>query len=429
MDFKNTVMYQIYPLGYCGAEPNNDGGAVRHRLHTIADRIETLRDLNVNAVLLNPLLESSAHGYDTIDFFSVDRRLGDEADIRSLIAAMHEAGIRVVFDGVFHHVGRDFFAFRDVRERLHESAYRDWFIIDFGGNSPYNDGFHYQPWEGHYELVKLNLDNPDVQNHLFDAVRKWIDWGIDGLRLDVAYLLPPWFLRLLRQTVEAAKPGFYLVGEMIHGEYGRRIAPDMLDSVTNYACYKSLYSAFNSRNLFEIEHGLTRLFAAEPWALCRGMNLLNFADNHDVTRIASILNDRRLLAPLYALLFAMPGTPCLYYGSEWGQVGRKEDGDAALRPSVERCDASASPELRALLSRLAHIKRTESALDGDYKKLYLTNTALSIERGGQIVAAVNIADAPHTVPLPGAFKNLLDGAEVRDAIELPPFGYALCKRI
>lgn len=428
MDFKTSVFYQIYPLGYCGAEATNDGGAVRHRLGKIVEQLPAIADLGVNVLLLNPLCESSAHGYDTADFFQVDRRLGDETDVRRLIAACHAAGMKVVFDGVFHHVGRDFFAFRDVREKKWDSAYRDWFYLDFNGNTAYNDGFHYAPWEGHYELVKLNLDNPAVQDHIFEAVRTWIDWGIDGLRLDVAYLLPMWFIELLRRKVEESKAGFYLVGEMIHGEYGRWIAPDKLDAVTNYACYKSLYSAFNSNNLFEIEHGLTRLFCNEPWAVCRGKNLLSFADNHDVTRIASELNDLRKLPALYAILFTMPGTPCLYYGAEWGQTGRKSDGDAALRPCIDVCNTAANPHLRDVLRALGHIKRSQPALDGDYKKLYLTNTALTFERGGEIVTAVNIAEYPQTLPLPYPCVDLLTGERHEGTVELQGFGLLLLKK-
>lgn len=426
MDFKQSVFYQIYPLGFCGAEATNESSETHHRLGKIVAHIPALTELGVNVVLLNPLLMSAAHGYDTTDFFTVDNRLGDEADVRALIDALHGAGIKVVFDGVFNHVGRRFAPFVDVLSNREGSAYRDWFHIDFGGNTPYNDGLWYRPWEGHYELVELKLENDAVRDCLFRAVRTWRAWGIDGLRLDVCYKLPPWFVEQLRREVG---PDFYLLGEMIHGEYGRMIGPDKLDSVTNYACYKSLYSAFNSNNLFEIEHGLSRLFCSQPWALCRGMNLLNFADNHDVTRIASILNDGRKLKPLYALLFSMSGTPCLYYGSEWGQTGRKEDGDAALRPSIDDCDPSAAPELRQLLKKLCRIKRAEPALDGDYNKLYLTNTALAIERGGQIVAAINIADHAQTVPTGGHFKSLLDDREYENAIELQAFGYEILKRV
>lgn len=429
MTFKNTVMYQIYPLGYCGAEPINDFGGTRHRLDAITARIGQIGELGVNAVLLNPLLSSSAHGYDTADFFRPDERLGSADDVKAMIAAFHAAGMRVVFDGVFNHVGRDFTAFRDVRLHREQSEFRDWFHIDFNGNTEYNDGFWYEPWEGHYELVKLNLENPAVQEHIFSAVRAWIDWGIDGLRLDVAYLLPIWFLELLRQKVESFKPGFYLVGEMIHGDYGRLIGPEKLDSVTDYECYKGLYSALNSHNLFEIEHSLTRLFGNEPWALCRGKGLLNFVDNHDVTRIASILRDKRMLAAAYAVLFTMPGTPCLYYGSEWGQEGNKSDGDRALRPAADACDTAAAPALKELISKLARIKRTEAALEGDYRKAYLSNTALAFARGGEIWTVVNIAEQAQDIKLDGRFRSLLSGEIFDNALTAAPFCADVLKRI
>lgn len=109
----------------------------------------------------------------------------------------------------------------------------------------------------------------------------------------------------------------------------------MLHSATNYECYKGLYSSFNSMNLFEIGHSLARQFGPEAWTLYKGLPLLSFADNHDVTRVATILTNKEHLWPLYGVLFGMPGVPCVYYGSEWGMEGGKEDGDAALRPAVD----------------------------------------------------------------------------------------------
>ncbi len=276
MWFDESVFYQIYPLGFCGAEQANDFGEIRHRLGKIGDEIPRLKELGVGAVLLNPLFESERHGYDTVNFFRVDRRLGTNEDLKLLVEQFHENGIRVVLDGVFNHTGREFAPFREVREKREGTDYRFWFNIDFHGNSRYNDGFDYENWEGHPELVKLRLENADVQNYLMDVVRFWIDeFHIDGLRLDVCYLLPAWFMEMIRRTVREKKPDFYLVGEVIHcGNFQQNVSPERLDSITNYECYKGMTSAFNSENLFEIEHSLTRLFSSQPWALYTGKRII-----------------------------------------------------------------------------------------------------------------------------------------------------------
>lgn len=314
MWFDEGIFYQIYPLGFCGAERVNGFGEVFHRLHKIEAEIPRLKELGVTAVLFNPLFESERHGYDTVDFFRIDRRLGTNEEFKRLVEKFHAAGIRVVLDGVFNHTGREFAPFKEVREKREGTDYRFWFQIDFGGNSRFHDGFAYENWEGHAELVKLRLENCDLQRYLMDAVRFWIDeFQIDGLRLDVCYLLPVWFIELLRATVREKREDFFLVGEVIHcGNFAQNISPARLDSITDYECFKGMISAFNCKNLFEIEHSLTRLFSSEPWALYTGKRMLNFVDNHDVLRVCTALQDGRNLLPLYTLLFAMPGIPCIY---------------------------------------------------------------------------------------------------------------------
>lgn len=396
MWFDEAIFYQIYPLGFCGAETENDFGETRHRLGKIEAEIPRLAELGVTAVLFNPLFESERHGYDTVDFFKVDRRLGTNEEFKALVEKFHSAGIRVVLDGVFNHTGREFPPFREVREKREGTDYRFWFNIDFYGNSRYNDGFRYDDWEGHSELVKLRLENADLQNYLMDAVRFWIsEFGIDGLRLDVSYLLPPWFMELLRRTVNEAKAEFFLMGEVIHcGNFQQNVCPARLDSITNYECFKGMISAFNSDNLFEIEHSLTRLFADLPWALYTGKHLFNFVDNHDVLRAYTALQDKNKLYDLYTLLFTMPGIPCVYYGSEFGREGDKSDFDRKLRPCIDDVDKSAHPGLVAHIRKLAEIRKHSRAICyGSYAKAVLQNKYFAFVReseGEKIVVAINI---------------------------------------
>ena len=436
MWFDESVFYQIYPLGYCGAERENDFGEVRHRFHIIEEHIPYIKECGFNAVLFNPLFESERHGYDTVDFFRVDRRLGDNADFKRLVEKFHEAGIRVVLDGVFNHVGRRFFAFEEVRARREASDKRDWFHIDFGGNTGYNDGFWYEGWEGHQELVKLNLQNEGVADYIRRAVEFWIDeFGIDGLRLDVAYLLPGWFMEFLRRIVRGRRADFFLMGEVIHNQnFKDNLTPDRLDSITNYGCYKGLTSALNADNLFEIEHSLERLFGSQPWCLYTGKNLFNFVDNHDVPRACTALQDKRKLPAMYAILYSMPGIPCVYYGSECGAEGDKSDNDYRLRPAVAEIDENKCPELTRLIQKLNAVRRAEPALQyGTYDKCVLSNKYMCFkrERGAdRIYCAFNISDGDVTVRVEEAEGTDLLTGEVRNLndIYLPPFAVKLFKK-
>lgn len=422
----DSVFYQIYPIGFCGAPRSNDGVTVP-RIRKVADWAEHIARLGCNAVYFSPIFESDNHGYDTRDYRRVDCRLGTNADFADVCRTLHEHGIKVVLDGVFNHVGRGFWAFKDVQEKKWDSPYKDWFHISFEGNSNYNDGFWYEGWEGHFELVKLNLRNPAVVHHIFDCIRLWKDeFGIDGLRLDVAYCLDKDFIRQLRAFCDSFGSDFFLVGELLHGDYNQFVGDNMLHSCTNYECYKGLYSSMNSYNLFEITHSLLRQFGPENWTLYRGKHLLSFVDNHDVTRVASILQNRRHLPLIYALLFGMPGIPCIYYGSEWGAEGTKQQGDDALRPSF---DAPEWNELTDAIAAMAKAHRESRALCcGDFKQLVLTNKQCIWERcadGERVLIAVNIDDQPYTAHFDarcGRAVDLITGKmhDFGGGSELPP---------
>lgn len=393
MWYNESVIYQIYPFGFCGAPRQNDG-VLQNRIRKVADITEHLVKLGVNAVYFCPVFESSAHGYDTSDFTKIDVRLGTNEDFKFVCDTLHQNGIKVILDGVFNHVGRDFFAFLDIKEKKWDSPYKDWFYINFDGNSSYNDGFWYEGWEGHYELVKLNLDNPEVKNYLLSCVGGWIDYfGIDGLRLDVAYMLNRQFMRELSAFCRAKKNDFFLAGEMIHGNYREIVCDGMLQSATNYECYKGIYSSFNSMNMFEIAHSLRNRFGSEDWCMYRGLQLIGFVDNHDVTRLASSLTDKNHIIPSYGILFGMPGIPCIYYGSEWGIEGRKEDGDDALRPEINTVEFN---EISKFISKATRIHRESKALCyGDFNVLHLTNKQFVFERAFEderIIVLIN-ADA------------------------------------
>jgi glycosidase len=410
----DSVFYHIYPLGFCAAPERNDFASDPvPRLEKIHGWIDHLIGLGVTGLYLGPLFESSVHGYDTADYFTVDRRLGTNRTLAELVLALRAAGIRVILDGVFNHVGRDFWAFRDVREHGADSKYCDWFEgLKFGGQSPFGDPFTYNAWSGNYDLVKLNLRNPAVTSHLLEAVAQWIrEFNIDGLRLDVADCVDMAFLRQLSKFCRETRPGFWLLGELIHGDYRQWVNPETLDSATNYECYKGLFSSHNDRNYFEIAYALNRQFG--EGGIYRGLPLYSFADNHDVDRVASSLKNHAHLTTLYALLFTMPGVPSVYYGSEWGIKGKRTThDDSVLRPCVELSDMTthgARVELIEWIRRLAQVRAELPALRyGDYRQAHVAHEQLAFARQTPeqtVIVAVNAAEGPARfeidVPLQG----------------------------
>ncbi len=385
-----SVFYQIYPLGFCGAPFDNDG-VLEHRILKVEEWIPHIKKLGCNAIYFSPIFESDTHGYNTRDYRKLDVRLGTNDDFKKIVEKLHAEGIRVILDGVFNHVGRGFFGFEDVLRNREASQYRDWFYLNFGGNSCYNDGLYYEGWEGNYDLVKLNLRHEPVVTYLLESVKMWIqEFDIDGLRLDVAYCLDHDFVRRLRSFTDSMKQDFFLLGEMLHGDYKVLVNEEMLHSATNYECYKGLYSSFNSMNMFEIIHSLLRQFGPENWTLYRGKHLLSFVDNHDVSRIATMLQNKEHLPLIYALCFGMPGIPCIYYGSEWKAEGDKQKGDPSLRLSYEKPEWNELTEYLAVLSKA---KKESAALNyGDFHSLVLTNRQCIFERkteGERILVAIN----------------------------------------
>ncbi len=422
-----SVFYQIYPLGFCGAPFENDG-VLTPRIRKVIDWIPHIKNLGANAIYFSPVFESDTHGYNTRDFRKIDVRLGTNEDFADVCQALHKEGIKVVLDGVFNHVGRGFWAFQDVLEKRWDSPYKDWFHISFDGNSNYNDGLWYEGWEGNYDLVKLNLCHPDVKQHIFDSIRSWVEeFDIDGLRLDVAYCLDENFVRELRAFCDSLKPDFFLVGEMLHGDYNRLMNDSMLHSATNYECYKGLFSSFNSMNMFEIIHSLLRQFGPENWTLYRGKHLLCFVDNHDVSRIASNLTNEQHLPLIYALCFGMPGIPCVYYGSEWGAKANKSEGDPALRACF---DAPVENDLTVWISKLAAAKKASNALNyGDFRSVVLTNRQCIFERktdSERVLVAINADNVPYTAHFDagcGTAVDLITGNthDFGGGSELPPY--------
>ena len=447
--YDESVFYHIYPLGLTGAPAQNDYGEVVHRLPKLLPWIDHIKEIGCNAIYIGPLFESVGHGYETTDYRTLDRRLGDNDDLKEFVRTCHKKGVRVIFDGVFNHTGRDFFAFKDLQKNRENSQYKDWYCnVNFGGNNEYNDGFSYDNWGGYNLLVKLNQWNPQVKDYIYDVIRFWVsEFDIDGIRLDAADVLDFDFMKGMRQVANEVKPDFWLMGEVIHGDYARYIGDGqhLLHSVTNYELHKGLYSGHNDHNYFEIAHTIRREFD-ENGGIYKGKKLYSFVDNHDVDRLASKLNVKENMIPIYALLYFLPGIPSIYYGSEFGIEGRKEGGnDDPLRPALNLEELEKNPpaeKLPAWIKTLSDVrKKHPAARTGRYRELMLTNRQYAFARLDEtdalITAVNNDENQSAGVWIPascdGTWKNAVTGEAISPEngklfVEVPPCGCVLIEK-
>ncbi|MBQ9490027.1 MAG: alpha-amylase [Lachnospiraceae bacterium] len=423
--YDEAVFYHIYPLGLTGAPEKNPYGEPVHRLRELFPWIQHIKEIGCNAIYIGPLFESEGHGYETTDYQKLDGRLGTNEDLKEFVSLAHQNGIRVIFDGVFNHTGRNFFAMQDIRKNRENSPYRDWYQnVNFWGNNEFNDGFSYDNWGGYNIMAKLNQRNPAVRDYICNVIRFWVqEFDVDGIRLDAADVLDFDFMKALRHTANEVKPEFWLMGEVIHGDYTRWVNEGTLHSVTNYHLHKALYSGHNDHNYFEIAHTVKRLYGMggnKP----DGLKLYNFVDNHDVERIYTKLSNKAHFTPVHVLLYTLPGIPSIYYGSEFGIEGKKTYGtDAPLRPHLELenyRNCLTENGYTKLIAALGRIRQSQPALSyGAYQELLLTNRQYAFSRnwnGTSVLVVVNNDDNEASFRLPagnyGTYVGLLSGRKV-----------------
>ncbi len=396
--YEEAVFYHIYPLGITGAPKQNSYEEPVHRLNTLRPWISHIKEIGCNAIYIGPLFESVGHGYETTDYKKLDSRLGTNEDLTDFVEACHKQGIRVILDGVFNHTGRDFYAFQDIKNNRERSQYKDWYCnVNFSGNNSYNDGFSYENWGGYDLLVKLNQHNPAVKDYICDVIRFWVsEFDIDGIRLDAADVLDFDYMKALRQVANEVKPDFWLMGEVIHGNYSRWANDGTLHSVTNYMLHKALYSGHNDHNYFEIAH--TIKYVGDM--VGNNLKLYSFVDNHDVERIYTKLSNKAHFLPVHVMLYTLPGVPSIYYGSEFGIEGKKERfSDDSLRPALQYedyKDAIHTNSYTRLIAALGKIRQNTPALCyGNYQELMLQNTHFAYARtfdGESVIITVNNDD-------------------------------------
>jgi cyclomaltodextrinase / maltogenic alpha-amylase / neopullulanase len=436
----HAIWWHVFPLGFTDAEhealpPHADP---LPRLRRLMPWLDYLVDLGANGLALGPVFAAETHGYDTIDHLQVDPRLGTDEDLRWLFATCRDRGIRVLLDGVFNHVGRGFGPFRDVRRHGRDSAYADWFRIDWGAEG--EDGFGYDDFEGHRHLVALNHDNAEVADHIVTVMDHWLEAGADGWRLDAAYAVPQHFWRTVTDRVRARHPEAWFVGEVIHEPYAPWLTEGGLDAITQYELWKSTWSSLNDGNFFELAWTLER-----HGALVDVGPPLTFTGNHDVTRLASQLDDERHVEHAALLLLTLPGIPSIYAGDEQGFTGVKEEhlrGDDAVRPAFPADPDGLAPFGWPLYHRyqeLIGIRRRHPWLaTAEVEVLELDNTRLAYAvtgDGERLVVTLNIGGSATRFDeasgsAPGEMTLLAAGADQPEAPwELPPGGWAILQPV
>lgn len=420
-------MYQIYPLGLMGGLAHTTGKHPKG-LRELGPWIDHIASLGCDALYLGPVFLSESHGYDTIDPKLVDPRLGKNDDLTELVDYCHRKNVKVVLDAVFNHLGRKAPQFQELKRGNGHGRYEHWISgLRTDRNNPCNDGFDYDTWAGHYDLVRLDTDNPEVRMWWADIVCYWFDtFHIDGLRLDAADCLSQDFIRFISQVARERNPEAWLMGEMVHGDYRDRMGKGLLESITNYELYKGIWSSILNENMFELAYSLDRQFG--PVGLYREFKLYTFTDNHDVNRLGTVLKESWQLHQAMALMFTMPGIPSIYYGSEFGIPGAKlPHTDAPLRPALNleslgdeaRTWGKGRWELAQTIRRLAAIRAGSLALrDGSYEELFVSNTALAFRRKlgtDEVIVAANLNSTTMSmVPGSGEKRNCAEGVAVWD---------------
>jgi cyclomaltodextrinase len=433
---KHAIWWHIYPLGFVGAEGEvRSCTGVEHRLGHLAPWLDYAVNLGVSGILLGPIFASSTHGYDTIDHFQIDRRLGDDSDFDTLIETAHQRGLRVVLDGVFNHVGRDCPLFQRAVAGGPKSSESSWFRPTSPTHAPSGEESDYATFEGHRQLVALNHDEPEVVAYIKQVMTHWLDRGADGWRLDAAYAVPRRFWKDVLPAVRARHPETYIFGEMIHGDYVGFVHETGVDAVTQYELWKAIWSALNDHNLFEL-----------AWALDRHNAMLEtfvpqtFIGNHDVTRIASQLSDERHLAHALVILMTCGGTPSIYAGDEQAFRGVKErraGGDDAIRPAFPATPTDLAPfgwpiyrlhqELIGLRRRHAWLHRARTRV----VKLRNTDLLYEVFEGqNRLWVALNLADAGVVYEIIARAGKLAGdltahAKETTMEITLPPHGWGI----
>lgn len=410
---RHTVWYQVYPDRFCrggsgrpGALPWRHGPVTNAErfggdLTGIAQKLPYLAGLGVNGLYLNPIFAArSFHKYDTTDYTRVDPDFGTEADLQELVRQAHANGIRVMLDAVFNHCGPGFAPWRDVVEKGPGSAWRDWFFVNrWPVEEGRTDDGRYFSFSFHGGMPKLNTNHPAVQDYLIGLCEDWVRrYDIDGLRFDVGNEISHAFLRRLRVRLKALKPDLYLLGEIWH-DAPAWLEGDEYDAVMHYPLQSAVRRFFEDESLPARAFGWQAgrcLAAYAPQVSAAQFTLL---DSHDTIRLRSRVRSEDEFWQQLAALFTLPGSPCVYYGTELALEGGRDPDCRRCMPWDELDTDAGRARLDAMRSLIA-LRRTEPDLQGSEVTFCPGSGRLVRYRRGSVEVCLNAGTAPAAL-MPG----------------------------
>lgn len=410
---RHTVWYQVYPDRFCrggsgrpGALPWRHGPVTNAErfggdLAGIAQKLPYLAGLGVNGLYLNPIFAArSFHKYDTTDYTRVDPDFGTEADLQELVRQAHANGIRVMLDAVFNHCGPGFAPWRDVVEKGPGSAWRDWFFVNrWPVEEGRTDDGRYFSFSFHGGMPKLNTNHPAVQDYLIGLCEDWVRrYDIDGLRFDVGNEISHAFLRRLRVRLKALKPDLYLLGEIWH-DAPAWLEGDEYDAVMHYPLQSAVRRFFEDESLPARAFGWQAgrcLAAYAPQVSAAQFTLL---DSHDTIRLRSRVRSEDEFWQQLAALFTLPGSPCVYYGTELALEGGRDPDCRRCMPWDELDTDAGRARLDAMRSLIA-LRRTEPDLQGSEVTFCPGSGRLVRYRRGSVEVCLNAGTAPAAL-MPG----------------------------
>ena len=410
---RHTVWYLVYPDRFCrggsgrpGALPWRHGPVTNAErfggdLAGIAQKLPYLAGLGVNGLYLNPIFAArSFHKYDTTDYTRVDPDFGTEADLQELVRQAHANGIRVMLDAVFNHCGPGFAPWRDVVEKGPGSAWRDWFFVNrWPVEEGRTDDGRYFSFSFHGGMPKLNTNHPAVQDYLIGLCEDWVRrYDIDGLRFDVGNEISHAFLRRLRVRLKALKPDLYLLGEIWH-DAPAWLEGDEYDAVMHYPLQSAVRRFFEDESLPARAFGWQAgrcLAAYAPQVSAAQFTLL---DSHDTIRLRSRVRSEDEFWQQLAALFTLPGSPCVYYGTELALEGGRDPDCRRCMPWDEPDTGAGQARLDAMRSLIA-LRRTEPDLQGSEVTFCPGSGRLVRYRRGSVEVCLNAGTAPAAL-MPG----------------------------
>ncbi len=440
---KQAVFYQIFPDRFARSQqtqhppgitlqpwgtPPEEQGFQGGDLYGILEKLDYLQALGINALYFTPIFASASnHRYHTYDYFTIDPLLGGNAAFRELLDAAHARNIRVILDGVFNHASRGFWAFHHILENGGKSPYLDWFMVEDWPLRPYptdaSEKINYAAWWGMPGLPKFNIANEGVRQHLLDVARYWVEFGIDGWRLDVPEeIKDKAFWQDFRSVVKAANPDAYIVGEIWHTAQDW-LRGDQFDAVMNYIFSRAALGFFAAETLrmdyhpggFHLAPLTAQAFAKTvdhmlglyAWPIIQSQ--LNLMDSHDTARTLWTVNgDQSALRLCTLFQMTMPGAPCIYYGDEIGMTGATDPGCRAAFPWYDK--AAWDEALLEFHRKAIALRHRYPVLSlGDYETLYADHTIYAFRRTTADASAIIIFNTGHqAVPVNLTVQGLAD---------------------